>query len=444
MADAVTTFSTLSNDAPNVFIARETFRLAERNLRVGKYAKMHTLPQRMGKTLRIVRHSRLNLPTGTLSEGTPPDAVALAIENVDVTVEQWGIVVLLTDVALITTQHPALQVAIDRTALAMAEVLEREQAVMLLAGTQVFFKGTVTTRASIGATDFLDTGTVLKALTSLRGKGAGELEGGLFAGVMSPQQEADLVSADQTFKDASNFANVRALQHAEIGIWSGVRWGRSNFLPIFKGQGTPDTAAESGTLDAGDAKPQINAIDGGGSIASATNFKFAVVWRDKTSDYERHISQTSANIASAATGNNESFTVDVPAGTLTNHTYDVYMTVAGGTGSLFKVLSRQTTATSAAITAVPAGTEAVKPVAPAATREVFVAWVFGKDSFGRVELNGMSLQSYITPQGASWSNPLAQGRKVGSKIMWKSFIIDNQFFARIETASNFSAGLPTG
>jgi hypothetical protein len=134
----------------------------------------------------------------------------------------------------------------------------------------------------------------------------------------------------------------------------------------------------------------------------------------------------------------------VPSSTLTNYYYDVYMTASGGSGSLFKVLSRQTTATSAAITAVPAGTEPTLPVAPAATREVFVAWVFGKDSFGRVELNGMSLQSYITPSGASYSNPLAQGRKVGSKIMWKSFIIDNAFFARVETASAFSAGLPTG
>ena len=443
MADVATTFSTLANDAPNVYIARETYRLAERNLRVGKYAKMHSLPQRMSKTLRIVRHSRLVLPTGTLTEGTPPDAIALAVENVDVTVEQWGIVVLLTDVALITTQHPALQVAIDRTALAMAEVLEREQCVMLMAGTQVYYKGAVTTRASIGATDYLDNATVLKALTALRNKGAGEYEGGLFAGCMSPQSEADLVSADQTFKDASNFANVRALQYAEIGIWGGTRWGRSNFLPAFKGQSTPDAAGTSGTLDAGTAKPQVTAVDGGGTIVSATNFKFAVVFRDKTSDYERHITQDSANIMSAATGNNESFTITVAAAWIVNYTYDVYMTVAGGAGSLFKVASRQTGLTTT-ITAVPAGTEAVKPVAPAATREVFVAWVFGKDSFGRVELNGMSLQSYITPQGASWSNPLAQGRKVGSKIMWKSFIIDNNFFARIESASQFSAGFPTG
>lgn len=443
MADAVTQFSTLSTDAPNVWIARETYRLAERNLRIGKYAKRYTLPQRFGKTLRVVRHSRLTLPSTTLTEGTAPDAVALAIENVDVTVEQWGIVVLLTDVVLITTEHPALQVAIDRTALAMAEVLEREMAAMLMAGTTVYYPGSVSTRAGIGASDKADTATVLKAAVSLRNKGAGESEGGLFSGVMSPQTEADITGADQTFKDASNFANVRALQFGEIGIWMGVRWARSNFLPIYKGQGTPNTAATSGTLDLGTAKPKVTAVDGGGTIVSATNFKFAVVWKDKTTYIERHITQTSADIASAATGDTESFTVDVPTGTNTNYVWDVYMTIAGGAGSLFRVKTNQT-GTSVTITAVPAGTETTLPAAPAGNREVFIAWVFGQDAFGRVELNGMSLQSFITPAGASYSNPLAQGRKVGSKIMWKSFIIDNTYFSRIEAASTFGAQLPTG
>ncbi len=443
MADAVTNFSALSNDAPNVYIARETYRLAERHLRIGKYAKLHQVPQRMGKTLRIVRYKRLNSPQNVLVEGTPPDAVALATENVDVTLEQWGIVVLLTDVAEITTTHPALQIAIDRTALAMAEVLEREQANMLLAGTQVFFGGAATSRATIVAGSVVSTATILKTTVALRNLGAAEDDGGLYNGVMPPQVEGDVLSGDQTFKDASNFANVRKLEFGEIGIWMGTRWGRGNYLPIFRGQATPDAAAASGTLAAGTEKPQVNAIDGGGTIVSATNFKFAVVFRDKVSGYERHITQTSANIASAATGNNESFTISVTADSIVNYTYDVYMTVAGGTGSLFKVLSNQSTLTSAAITAVPTGTEATLTAAPAAGVEVFVSWVFGKDAFGRVELNGMSLQSYITPPGASYSNPLAQGRKIGSKIMWKSFIIDNNFFARIESGSAFSAGLPS-
>ncbi len=418
--------------------------MAERRLQLGQFAKKYNLAQRGGKTLRVIRYKRLALPVATLTEGTPPDAVALTLENVDVVVEQWGMVVLLTDVALITTEHPALQIAISRTAMAMAEMLEREMAQVLLAGTNVRYATGVANRAALDGTKKFVTGDTHAILALLRSNGAEDFEAGLYGAVIPPQVELDLIGADTVFQAASNFANVRRLDYGEIGIWGGIRWLRGNFLPIYMGQGTPDASAASGTLDAGTAKPQINAVDGGGSIASATNFKFAVVFKDKLTGYERHITQTSANIASAATGNNESFTVGVSSGWLTNYVYDVYMTVAGGTGSLFKVLSNQTATTSAAITSAPAGTETVLPAAPAATKQVFVGWVFGKDGFGRVELDGMSLQSYITPAGASYSNPLAQGRKVGSKIMWKSFIIANEFFSRLEANSGYSANLPTG
>jgi hypothetical protein len=100
-------------------------------------------------------------------------------------------------------------------------------------------------------------------------------------------------------------------------------------------------------------------------------------------------------------------------------------------------------AASATVSVTGIGTGAAAPAAPASGREVFVAWIFGVDAFGRVELNGMSLQSYITPAGASFSNPLAQGRKIGSKIMWKSFIIDNNYFVRLESSSTYSAQLPS-
>ena len=440
MADAVTNYAALASvDAPNVYIARETYRLAERRLQLGQFARKYNLPQRMSKNLRIVRYKRLALPTTTLTEGTAPDAVALTLENVDVTVEQWGIVVLLTDVAQITTEHPALQIAVSRCAMAMAETLEREMANMLLAGTQTRFATGVAARANLDGTKKFGTSDALACTTLLRSNGAEDFEAGLYGGVIPPQMESDLISADAVFQAASNFANVRRLDFGEIGVWQGVRWVRGNFLPIIKGQGTPDAAGASGTLAGGDAKPKITFAGSGGTITNA-NFKFQIVWKDKLSGYERHSSQVSANIASGAGSN--SFTVDVPASSITNYVYDVYMTAAGGAGSLFKVLSNQTTATSSARTSEPAGTEATPLSPPAAGKEVFVAWVFGKDAFGRVELDGMSLQSYITPAGASFSNPLAQGRKVGSKIMWKSFVIDNSYFVRIEANSGYSANLP--
>lgn len=441
MADTATTFSTLSNDAPNVWIAREMYRLAERNLRLGKYAKAHQLPQRMSKTMRIVRYKRLNLPTATLTEGTAPDAVALATENVDVTVEQWGIVVLLTDVAEITTVHPALQIAINRTALAIAETLEREMAVMLLSGTTVSYPGSATSRATIGATDKIDTATVLKTTVTLRDNGAAEREGGLFAGVMPPQMEGDLLSSDASFKDASNFANVRALQFGEIGIWMGTRWARSNFLPKFEGVAAPTSAAATAKLT------QFNPTGGTGGVTHDGR-KVQVVARSITTDFEHRISQLSA---AASSSDDEVITLPSSA----NYTYDVYVTNTSGASPL-KVVSRAPASATGTLAQAVAGSggftgagarvayasaTVAPPAAPADGREVFTAFITGEDGYGRVELNGMSLQSYITPPGASYSNPLAQGRKVGTKIMWKSFKIADEFFARIEAASAYSAGL---
>ncbi len=380
----------------------------------------------MGKTLRIIRHSRLALPTGALTEGTAPTAVALAVENVDVTVEQWGIVVFLTDVAMITTKHPALQVAINRVALAMSEVLEREQAEVLLAGTNVFYGGDATTRATLVAADVMNTAVIIKATVDLRNTGAGEGEGGLYGGVMSAQQEGDVISSDQKFADASNFANVRRLEFGEIGVWAGVRWTRGNFLPIFSGVAAAGT---QGALVAG-----TDMTGSGGGIDSS---EIVVVGRDANNDYERIVSQT---LTVAET--DETFVLTTP--TSTNYVWDIYMTNTSAANQKV-IFERVAASTAKTISAAnyTAGTAQSSPAAPASGKVAYVAWVFGQDSFGRVELNGMSLQSFITPAGASFSDPLAQGRKVGSKIMWKSFIIDNNFFARIETGSAFADGLPT-
>lgn len=431
MADAVTQFSTISTDAPNVWIAERMYNLSERRLQVGQWATKHTLPQRMSKTMRVVRYSRLTLPRNTLTEGVPPDSVALAVENVDVTVEQWGIVVLITDVGLITTKHPALSMAIERTSLAISEVLEREMCQVLMAGTNVFYPGAVTARSSIVATDILSTGLVVKATSFLRDGGAGDWEGGLYGGVLPPQAEADLASKDVTFQNASNYMNVKVLQYAEVGVWMGVRWTRGNFLPKFRGVATPDTAAVTTT------KVKYTTSTSGGTLATA-NYQLKIVGRDINSNYERLVSQQTGNVS--VTGATGSIAIDTP--TSANYTWDIYMTAAGGT-TAYLITSNVASSTTYTITTAPAGTEATAPVAPASTVESFVAFIFGKDGFGRVELSGMSLQSYITPPGASYSNPLAQGRKVGCKLMWKSFIMENAFFCRLEFGSGLSGNFPT-
>jgi len=437
MADVINTFQSLANDAPNVLITKQMYELSERSLATGQFAKDYTLDNYMSKTMRIVRYNRFNLPVNQLVETIAPDAVGLGFVFVDVTVEQWGIVALLSDVSVLTITHPILQIAIERCSLAIAELTERENAKVLMTGTSVLYGNAgVASRDLIvntgtPKTDRLTTSTAIGATVQLRAQGAPAWDGDLYGGIIQPQQEGDLL-ADATFQQASNFARVRKLENAEIGIWMGTQWVRGNFLPIFAGVAAPDGSAITTT------KARSVASDTGGALATG-NYKVVVVARDLTSDYERKISQTSANMTISASVTTGSVAVQMPSSV--NYSYDVYMTLVGG-AILYKVASRQVASSTFTITTSPAGTEVTAPVAPASGVEIFTAWLIGKDAFARVKLNQMSMQSYVTPAGASWSNPLAQGRKVGTKMMYKAAIQDQSFMVRLETVSAYSAFLP--
>src|SRR5437867_3669564 len=189
MADVYNTFASLATDAPNVMITRRMYQLAERNLALGQFARDYTLDSYMSKTMRINRYRRFNLPTQQLVEGVPPDAVGLVVDGIDVTVEQWGIVALITDVSQVTLTHPVLTVAMERCSLALSELMEREQAKVLMTNTNVVYPGAATTRATITdgvatAAMRLSTDTVLQCTVQLRARGAGDYDSGLYGGVM--------------------------------------------------------------------------------------------------------------------------------------------------------------------------------------------------------------------------------------------------------------------
>lgn len=428
MADAYTTFAAMVNDAPNVYIATKMINLLDRILVTQKVADQYPLEQKNSKTLRVVRVERLTLPITQLVEGVTPSTQALTLTNVDVVVEQWGIVALLTDVVELTTRHPMMNIAIERTAMAMKETMEREDALVLMAGTNITYPGSVTTRANLASTDVFDTALAITIRAKLQMRGAPKyLPDGMYIGIMQPPHEASILASDQTFQQASNFSRVAKLEYGYIGPWMGIDWIVGNFLPVYVGVATPDTGAISATK----AKYTVGTS---GTLSMAT-YKLSVVAREVTTDYERRVSQT-ASISVTSPG---SIAVQLPSST--NYTYDIYMSQAGGT-TMYKVASRQTASSVYSITTDPAGTEPTAITAPANGVSVYPGVVCGKGAFGTCTLNGMSLQTFITPKGASDSDPLSQRRKVGAKFMRKSFILDNNFLEVFETSSGLSAVIP--
>ncbi len=429
MADSYTTFAAMINDAPNVFIASKMIELATRMLVLQKIAEQYPLEQKMSKTLRVVQVQRLALPNAPLIEGVTPVTNSLTLTNVDVTTEQWGIVCVLTDVVDLTTKHPMLNIAIDRVALAMKETSEREDATVLMAATNVTYPNVVTTRTGLAATDVFNTALAITINAKLEMRGAPKYNpDGVYMGIFQPPHKAAVLGSDSTFQNASNFSRVAKLEYGYVGPWMGIDWIMGNFLPVYVGVAASDTGAITATK----AKYTVGTS---GTLTTA-NFQIKVVARDITSDYERRLSVQTGNIAVTSPG---SIAVQLPSSV--NYVYDIYCTQAGGTVA-YLVASRQAASSTYVIQTAPVGTETVAPVSPALAISVYPGFVVGRGAFGTVILNGMSLQTFVTPKGASDSDPLGQRRKVGAKYMRKSFVVENNYIERFETSSALAAVIP--
>jgi hypothetical protein len=322
-----------------------------------------------------------------------------------------------------------LSLAIERVAMAMKESFEREDAAVLMSGTNVTYPGAVADRPSLVAGSVLNTALVITIVAKLAMRGAPRFTpDGLYIGFMQPPHKAALLGSDTVFQNASNFARVNKLEYGYIGPWMGVDWVEGNFLPVMIGVAAADTAAVNAT------KAQYT-VGTSGSLATA-NYQLKVVARELLTDYERRIAVQTGNIAVTSPG---SIAVTMPSSV--NYTYDVYLTQAAGTVA-YKVASRQPASSTYVITTAPTGAEAVAPVSPASGVPVYPGWVLGKGAVGTVTLDGMALRSYVTPKGATDSDPLEQRRKVGAKVMRKSFILDNAFFERFETSSALQPVIP--
>lgn len=69
----------------------------------GKFAEKHQLKPGQGRTIKMRRYNRLSAVTTPITEGIPPGGRRLSKVDIEATVEQYGDVVALTDVVLLTT-----------------------------------------------------------------------------------------------------------------------------------------------------------------------------------------------------------------------------------------------------------------------------------------------------------------------------------------------------
>lgn len=401
--------SNFSSDV-STYIAQKTLMLAIKQLVVYQACDKVPLPKNNGRVFQYTRYDRVALPQSTLTEGSTPSDTSMAISTVSATMDQWGAVIPISDVAIDSVKHPVLQKAIGLAALQASETIDREIVRVLLTGTNVFFPNAITSRPNLTTSDKLASAVVGKVVSNLRSSGAMAFDGDMFIGVIHPFGEEDIVS-DSTFVAAAQYSQLKRLLNNEIGSWKGVRWMRSNSLPNMRlATGASGTgSATSGSL-----------------VASTTyNAKLAVV--DANTGHETFITAT----FNAATGMGQS-SVDItvpalPAGATAGSTFRLYFGSNGGT--LYLAASGIAASSTYNQKTLPTSGN-VAQAAPPSGVPVYVTFVMGKESVACVELN--KIQSYLTPNQPSDSDPLLQRRKVGWKCDFKSVICNDSFLARIE------------
>lgn len=433
------------------YIQEEVLRLSYRTLVAYQFGNPLRLPEGRGTTYTASRYVRLPLPFAPLQEGIAPPGEALTLQQVNVTAQQWGDSVTITDVAQLTIKHDLFKQAIKLTHLQLKETLERNTFTSLMAGTNINYSNGKTARANLVAADVLNPHDINRCFAVQDTYGVPRFDGSEMEDVFKDVQQYRAVKqvpstqhyvaivhalAVQDLRENALVTNAWVynepgkLYNNEIGDWGGYRWCTSNMVPYWTGvaQINPVASAAGGTLANG-------------------NYFVVVTASPTQTSVEQSVYQVS-NLT-AVVGPTGSLTVTLP--TKVGYTFSVYVgTTAAptnlglcasgpGVGALAGQATQLAGNQNVIITGI--GVAQTPPAAPATGVTVFPTFLLGKDAYGQVMLSDPEF-FYLT--GADKSDRLNQTRVVAWKVFYGTIILNQNFFMRLESASGFSPNPDSG
>lgn len=215
------------------YMSARLLEVAEFNTILDQFGDKHPLPSNSSKTIRFVREEKLSVastPT-QLTEGLPPDAVGITLNQFEATIEQYGSVIRLSDLAEITARHNIIERSIYILGLQAAETYDQLIFNVLNAASNTYYPNNRAGDTSLIGSDHVGYVDLIELDAVLQDQGARPFEGGEYVFITAPQVYATLLK-DPDFKASNQLAAPQKMWRGEVSSLGGFRVVRTN-APAF-------------------------------------------------------------------------------------------------------------------------------------------------------------------------------------------------------------------
>jgi N4-gp56 family major capsid protein len=252
MADQVTNMTSLTNLVPTYYSKRLLERL-QPNCRAYQLAEKRSIPANSGKSILWNRFEQLS-DGGSLTEGTPPDAVMMSTIAVSCTLVQYGKLVRLTDLvettAITNTVNAAVDILADNAAITIDKYILNTigffmSAVGAINGFSAHFhsyqfpiehsktSGSLDKEkgffleSAMNISDYASTpmcvSAIRRCVTKLRQRSVSPFEDGFYHAIIHPQM-SDAIRGDSSWASWNQYTRPEKMDRGLIGEVEGVKF----------------------------------------------------------------------------------------------------------------------------------------------------------------------------------------------------------------------------
>jgi N4-gp56 family major capsid protein len=179
-------------------------------------------------------------PQTPLTEGVPPTARSITMTTVNVSTDQYGDLVNISDIAKVKAPRDVVGIAAERTGRVAKEVMDTITRDNIFLGGTPYYAGDATTRATIdggSGENNLDGADLILLRSKMKAANVPLGEGGYYKLYLAINQAHDLraeTTATQSWAEIAKYTSkVSEIERGEIGAFHGFRIIEADTAPTF-------------------------------------------------------------------------------------------------------------------------------------------------------------------------------------------------------------------